>query len=136
MITIFAIPKPFKGHVEVIQGNAIRSWMNLDTSPEVILYADEEGVADFAHKNNLKHVPGVTRNEFNTPLLDDIFKKTQEIASNDIICYVNSDIIFLNDFITTVKEVASRKNKFLTVGKRWNVDIKTPSSSVEAGKAN
>ncbi len=29
MITIFAIPKPFKGHIDVIQRNAIQSWTKL-----------------------------------------------------------------------------------------------------------
>jgi hypothetical protein len=65
----------------------------------------------------------VTRSEFNTPLLNDVFKKTEETASNDILCYANADIIFQEDFINTVKKVASRKRKFLITGKRWNVDV-------------
>ena len=29
MLTIFTIPKPFVGHIGVIQRNAIISWLNL-----------------------------------------------------------------------------------------------------------
>ena len=28
-LTIFAVPKPFEGHIDVIQRNAIRSWQRL-----------------------------------------------------------------------------------------------------------
>ena len=123
MITIFSIPKPFKGHIGIIQRNAIQSWSRLGPNCEIILFGDEEGTASTAAELGIKHVPDVERNEFGTPLLKNMFERAQLLASNDIICYVNADIILMNDFIKAVKRVALRKQKFLMVGQRWNLDI-------------
>ena len=126
MITIFAIPKPFKGHIDVIQRNAIQSWTKLSPLCEVILYGDDEGTAEAAARYGVRARAGHRRNEFGTPLLNGLFEKTQQIASNDLICYVNGDIMLIDDFMKTVTKVAATKKKFLLVGRRWNVDIDEP----------
>jgi len=123
MLTIFAIPKPFKGHIDVIQRNAIQSWTRLRPACEVILYGDDEGTAEAAAQYGVKHIPDVRRNEFGTPLLNSLFEKTQEIAANDLISYVNADIVLVDDFIPSITRVASSRKKFLLVGRRWNVDV-------------
>lgn len=46
MLTIFSYPKPFKGHIDVIQRNAINSWTLLNPKPEIILACDEEGTKE------------------------------------------------------------------------------------------
>lgn len=54
MLTIFAAPKPFYGYIGVIQTNAIQSWLLLRPECEVILFGDEEGMAeelDFIKEN-------------------------------------------------------------------------------------
>ena len=48
MLTLFSTPKPFRGHIAVIQTNAIRSWLELEPACEVILFGDEEGTAEVA----------------------------------------------------------------------------------------
>ena len=48
MLTIFAIPKPFQGHVSIIQRNAIQSWTKLHPDCEVILLGDEPGTGTVA----------------------------------------------------------------------------------------
>jgi hypothetical protein len=48
MLTIFTIPKPFRGHIEVIQRNAIESWLRLRPQCEIILCGDDPGVAEAA----------------------------------------------------------------------------------------
>ena len=126
MITVFAIPKPFKSHIDVIQRNAIQSWTKLSPSCEIILYGDDEGTSEAANQYGVKHIPEVKRNEFGTPLLNSLFEKTQEIAANDLICYVNADIMLVDDFIKAVGRVERAKKKFLLVGRRWNVDIDDP----------
>lgn len=52
MITIFSTPKPFRGHFEIIQRNAIQSWLRLRPGCEIILLGNDEGTAEF----NLRHV--------------------------------------------------------------------------------
>src|SRR6185437_15708730 len=72
------------------------------------------------------HVPVVARNEFGTPLLDDVFGKARQLASSNLLCYVNADIILLNDFMESVDRVSRWRPKFMMVGRRWDVDIREP----------
>ena len=126
MITIFTIPKPFKGHIKTIQTNAIRSWLKLRPSCQVILFGDEEGIAQVAEELGVQHVPDMERNEFGTPLLDYTFRTAHELAQHNILCYVNADIILMSDFVKAIQIVSREKREFLVVGRRWNVDIDEP----------
>ena len=129
MLTIFACPKPFTDpHIATIQRNAITSWTLLRPRPEIILLGGEKGVAEICAELGLRHVPEIARNEFGTPLLSDIFQKGQELATNDILCYVNSDIILMSDFMIAIQTVTSwcRCRQFLVVGRRWDLDLTNP----------
>ncbi|MFQ5804384.1 MAG: hypothetical protein ACE5JQ_15955 [Candidatus Methylomirabilales bacterium] len=126
MITFFAVPKPFRGHIGTIQRNAIGSWTRLSPSCQIILFGDEEGTAEVAQELGVQHVPEVVRNEYCTPVLDDVFGKAQRMASHNIVCYVNCDIILLDDFMTAVEKVSRRKRRFLMVGQCWDVDVSAP----------
>jgi len=121
MMTIFSIPKPFIGHIGVIQRNAIRSWLALRPECEVVLLGDEEGVASCAHDFGVRHLEGVARNEFGTPLLDDAFARVTEAARFPRLCYVNADIILPAAFTRCVQRVALRK--FLMVGQRATIQV-------------
>jgi len=123
VITLFALPKAFRGHFELIQRNAITSWTRLSPKPEIILFGNEDGTADIARQLGLRHVPEVRRSEYGTPMVNDLFEKGQELATRGILCYVNSDILLLSDFVKAVKRVASWRNRFLMVGRRTNLDI-------------
>jgi len=129
MLTIFACPKPFTDpHIAIIQRNAITSWTLLKPKPEIILFADEPGTAEICRELGLRHVPEVARNEYGTPLLNDIFEKAQQMATHDLLCYVNSDIILMSDFAQVVHWISGKyKNEnFLMTGQRWNIQLSTP----------
>lgn len=127
MLTLFSLPKPFYGHIDIIQRNAIRSWLRLMPACEIILFGNDDGVADIAKEFNLRHIPQIARNEHGTPLVSDIFEQAQHLARHDLLCYVNADIIFMHDFLTGIESVVSQFDKqFLMVGQRWNLDIKMP----------
>lgn len=64
MLTIFSCPKPFRGHINIIQRNAIRSWTLLQARPEIILIGNEEGTAEVCKEFGLRHIPDVERNEY------------------------------------------------------------------------
>lgn len=123
MLTIFSIPKPFLGHIDIIQRNAIKSWTLLHPGVEVILFGEEEGVANAARELGVRHEPHVNRNEFGTPLLDSVFDRAQEIARHSTVCYVNCDIVLMNDFCAAASSVATWRNQFLVAGQRWDTDI-------------
>ena len=125
MLTIFATPKAFKGRFDRIQRNAITSWCRLRPRPEVILFGDDPGTAELAAELGLRHEPEVRRNAYNTPLVSDIFIRAQEVASNDLMAYVNSDIILMDDFMKGVTSVADQLDgqPFLGVGRKTNFEI-------------
>src|SRR6185312_11249297 len=126
MLTIFATPKPFAGHIALIQRNAIRSWTLLRPACDIVLMGNEEGVAETAAEFGVRYIPDVARNTFGTPIVSDLFKKAQETSSRNLFCYVNSDIILTSDFIQAVQRVVHQKSRFLLVGHRWNFDLKEP----------
>ncbi len=121
MLTIFAIPKPFRGHFGIIQRNAIQSWVLLRPKCEVILLGDEKGTAEIASELGTRHIPEVERNEYGTPLVSSVFNIAQDNANYEIMCYVNADIILMSDFIKAVQRVT--KSRFLMVGQRWDVEL-------------
>ncbi len=124
MLTIFTIPKPFRGHFAVIQRNAVRSWTLLRPAGEIILFGNDEGTAEVAAEFGIRHVPDVARNEYGTPLVSDLFEQAQRLATHDLLCYVNADIILMSDFPAAVQRIPFRR--FLMAGRRWDVDLTRP----------
>lgn len=123
-LTLFSCPKPFKDpHTDVIQRNAISSWRLLRPKPEIILFGQEEGVAQICREWNLRHVPGLVRNKFGTPLFSDFFEKAQQAAAFDWMCHVNTDILLMSDFMQAVEAVRKWRNRFLATGIRCNLDM-------------
>lgn len=123
MLTIFTIPKSFNGIDDIHQRNAIQSWLAIRPECEIILCGNDQGVAEAAKEYGVVHIPDIPVNEFGTPYLDIAFQQAQEIAKNDLICYVNADIIFPPNMVKTILMIPFRK--FLAVGKRFNLDMKT-----------
>jgi hypothetical protein len=128
MLTLFTTPKPFVGHIGQIQRNAIRSWTLLAPECEVILFGDEPGAAATAAEFGIRHVPQLRRNQFGTPLLDDLFAQAKQLASHDVLAYVNADIILMKDFLEAVRQVAGCRKRFFMVGQRRNIDVNEPLS--------
>lgn len=119
-LTFFALPKPFRGHVGVIQRNAVRSWAAL-TAGQVILGGDDEGIAEMAAEVGARHLPDIRRNEFGTPFLDDAFRQASAAATGRFLCYVNSDILFLDHPLAVLPRLPG--GNFLLVGRRTDLDL-------------
>lgn len=126
MLTIFAVPKAFKGHFGMIQRNAVKSWTLLRPAPEIILFGKDEGTADCAREFGLRYEPEIAINQYGTPLLNDLFRRAEFASSSPWICYVNADILLLSNFMDAFKQVSQRLQKFLLVSQRINLDIREP----------
>ena len=124
MLTLFTIPKPFRGHIAVIQRNAIQSWTLLRPACEIILLGNDEGTAEAAVEFGVRHIPDIAHNDYGTPLVNDLFEKAKHLATYDLLCYINADIILMSDFIRAAKQVAYLRQWFLMVGQRWDVALK------------
>src|SRR5580704_3498020 len=125
-ITSCAVAKPFKGHIGVIQRNAITSWTKLEPKPEIILFGTEEGSAETARELGILHVPEVARNRHGTPLLADILAAGEKHGRGEVFAYVNADIILPPELTVGVEKVRQRFGEFLAVGRRTNLDVREP----------
>jgi hypothetical protein len=123
MITIFSIPKPFEGHIEVIQRNAIGSWTQLK-SLDVLLVGDEDGVEEAAEEFGCRHEPEIERTEHGTPLVSSAFATARATSAHSLLGYANADIVLLSDFVRAIARV--RMSRFLLAGQRWNTEIADP----------
>lgn len=126
-LAIFTAPKPFTNpHIAMIQRNAILNWKALGDQVEVFLVGDEPGIKEVAAEYKVKHLPDVLRNSFGTPRVDSIFDLVRNSSAAALLCYVNADILFLPDLLTTIDLLVESEKDFLAVGQRWDIDIKSP----------
>jgi hypothetical protein len=132
MLTIFTTAKPFRGHSGIIQRNALQSWKVLHRDIEVILFGNDEGAAEVAEEFGLRHEAHVERNQWGTKRLDCMFARAQAIARHEILCYINCDIILMQDFCRAVERVRAMHREFLMVGRRWDTDVTEPLAFTRA----
>ncbi len=123
LLTIFAIPKSFAGHIGTIQQNAIKSWTRLEPTPQIILLGDDYGVAELAREIGAIHCPAVEKSSYGTPLLKSVFSSAANLAKGKFMAYVNSDIILLNDFMPTLKSASESFSNFVLIGQRCDLDL-------------
>ena len=126
MITFFSTPKPFRGHIGIIQRNAIRSWKLAHPDAEVILFGDEEGAAETARELGARHETEVDRNSLGTPLLSSLFDRADRLARHDRLCFLNADILLTDDFLAACSQLSKIYERSLMVGRRCDVDITEP----------
>lgn len=124
MLTIFSVPKPFAGQTGIIQRNAIQSWLRLDPACEIMLCGNESGIEETAMAFGTKWIPSIACNEYGTPLLDSVFDQVEQKASHRLLCYLNTDVILLSDFLKAVRHLRFRR--FVMVGQRWDLEIIHP----------
>jgi hypothetical protein len=122
MLTVFTIPKAFKGHIKTIQLNAIGSWLRLKPPCEVLLFGNEDGTAEAASQLGVKHIPEIECSDYGTPLISCAFRLAQKLSTRDLFCYVNADVILVSDFVSSLSQVEEKP--FLVVGRRWDVNLK------------
>jgi hypothetical protein len=133
-LTVFSIPKGFTDpHVSMIQRNALASWRQLGPEVEVLVMGDDPGVGDAAREHGATHVGDPAKNEFGTPLLDWAFREAAARGSGELLCYVNADIILLDDFLAALKRLPHRD--YLAIGQRWDCDVLAPIDFAADGRA-
>ena len=126
MLTIFSCPKPFKGHIDIIQRNALETWTRLNPKPQILIMGNEEGATEACRSLKVAHIPQVKRNSVGTPLMSSLFHLAQEHATSPYLCYVNGDIILTSSVSTTLEQLIRLQKNFLAVARRWGVDLKQP----------
>lgn len=124
VLTIFSAPKPFTDeHIDLIQRNAIRSWLSLGDDVRVVLVGDEDGMAQVSREYGTEHLRKVAANPKGTPLVSSIFREAQAASGTPLLAYVNADILLLPDFLEAARTVNAQCEKFMLVGQRWDLDV-------------
>ena len=127
-LTLFTAPKPFRGHIGLIQTNAIRSWRSLGAAADVLLVGKEPGLEQAAADLGVRHMDSVARSESGAPSLRSAFEVARRASPSPVLCYVNADILLLDDFLLAVERVTRRLDRFLIVGQRWDLTVSEPLS--------
>jgi hypothetical protein len=127
LLTIFSAPKPFTDpHINVIQRNAIQSWIHLGADVEVFLIGDEPGLAEAAAEYGIPLLKDVRRNESGTPLINSIFDLARRHSRSPYLLFVNGDILLTRDVITAAEQIAAQAKQtrpFLLLGQRWDLEV-------------
>jgi hypothetical protein len=134
-VTFFTAPKAFQGLIGIIQANAIRSWLALRPDVEVLVVGDDAGVREAAVSLSVRHLAGVQLAESGAPSLRSTFEHARRAARTSTLCYLNADIVLLDDFLPAVDLVAQRFDRFLIAGQRWDVKITEPLSMEDGWQA-
>ena len=121
-LTVFTAPKPFTNpHINIIQRNAIQSWMRLK-DVEVLLIGDEAGIRETAEEFGIRNVPDVRRDEKGIPQVDAVMQIGHENSASPLLCYANADMILMPDVVEAARKVSRQARDFLLVGQRWDLD--------------
>jgi hypothetical protein len=134
-LTILAVPKAFEGHFGLIQRNAARSWARLAPKPEIILFGADAGTAEMAAEIGARHVPDIATSPAGAPMLDDLLRRGQQLATRQVVCFVNADIVLTPAWMRAVEQAAAWRSRFLMVGRRWNFDLLEPLDFATPGWA-
>src|SRR5262249_40890732 len=90
-LTILPAPKACHRHNGLIQRNEVASWTKLNPRPDIRFYGTEDGMAECAAELGVGHETEIARNEFGTPMLDDLLARARHFTETPLLCYVNSD---------------------------------------------
>ncbi len=123
-LTIFTAPKPFVDpHIDIIQRNAIQSWLQMGPDVEVLLIGDEAGIAETAAHLDVSHLNGARQNKQGTPLVSSIFQIAREAAQADLLLFANTDILLFPETLDLAEKAKQQAKEFALVGQRYDLDI-------------
>ena len=125
LLTLFSAPKPFTNpHINVIQRNALQSWLHLGPEVQVLLVGQEAGMDEVAAEYGVRLLPEVQRTEGGTPLVSSIFSLARQASDSPFLGYVNGDILLLPDIVEATRQIAAQVNEpFLLIGQRWDLEV-------------
>src|SRR5437588_10450195 len=91
-----------------IQTNSVKSWLALRPTPEIILVGNEDGVSEMCARFGLLHAPKVATTPSGRPIISDVFAQAEARTINELMCYVNADIMLTQTLIEAVVRLRQR----------------------------
>ena len=135
LVTLFSLPKPFEcgsrestlrnSNVDLIQRNAIKSWLQLSPVVDVILIGNEPGIAEAAAELGVRHFPDVKFNTHGTPLINSAFEIARRESISPMLAYCNCDVILTKAFADVIQTLHENENarQFVAIGKRIDLEV-------------
>ena len=123
--TIFTVCTPFtKKDRCLIQRNAIRSWLAIEPTPEILIMGGrEDGINEISNEYGIKVVDVDYVND-GVPAVNSMFNNAKKEAKNDILCFTSCDIIHFQNLTTVINLInESEHNEFLATGRRYDLDV-------------
>ena len=124
-ITLFSIPKAFRGPADRAQRNAVNSWKQLGDNVTIVLVGDDEGVADAAGELGVQHQGNVATNRHGTPLVSSAFQLVHDSSDTPVLVYCNCDVILFEDFRVAIERLlqVAELEQFVAIGRRTDCAI-------------
>ena len=131
LITVFTTMHPSKDPIKMLaQQNVLQAYANLAPLVQGIVFTTSKHWIEHATKLGVKVIQNNALNPHGTPFLHDMYNKAFAATDSYFGMYANGDILFSEDFVTTMCSLKSAidhgiiKERVLLVGKRLNHDLK------------
>jgi hypothetical protein len=122
MLTVFTTPKPFVGHIDIIQRNALESWRVQFPDMPILMIGSETGAAQVADELGITFVPTVERH-LGIPFLSSLFNAALTYSSSNILAFVNTDIILPRGLIEGAEYAYKTHRNFMIIGQRHDIAV-------------
>lgn len=103
-LLIVTTMKPMMDPFIIEQTNAVLSWTKLRLNPTIIVFGDDQGVAEFCAEHQIQNIPIVKKNPQGVVYINEIIKEGyNHMDGYDYIMYINADILLTDDFSDTLE---------------------------------
>tara|TARA_R110000744_G_scaffold85265_2_gene166652 strand:- start:7376 stop:8209 length:834 start_codon:yes stop_codon:yes gene_type:complete len=109
-ITFFTTCKPFNESNVVRQTNTLNNLANINTDKDVVLFSEESEIQakEICDNNSIDFITEFRKSQnTNIPYVDDLFSRVQDLYNSDFYCYINCDMILLDDFVESLTLIHS-----------------------------
>ncbi len=123
MISLFTTTKDFEGEYITIQKNALCNWRSISDEIQIIIIGASNGAKEAANAIKAEYIEDVETSILGTPTIPGLFKTAEKYAHYNILCYVNADILFPDNFSDIINILSNQMGKIMAVGHRWDLKI-------------
>lgn len=109
-------------HMSLVQRNGLSSWCALDPVPDLMVFGDvQPGLMESTRAR--VYPPGELSGRGGVPLITYIIKQGLLVAKHDIVCYVNADIVLMDDFLPAIARCREAFEEYAMIGCRVDVSM-------------
>jgi hypothetical protein len=119
MITFFTTFRNFNQP----ERNAVSSWLALHPSTQVIIFTESVQTDSLLAQPRISIRSDFKKHTCGLPLINSMFEQAAKIAQHPLLCYLNSDIILMPEFISRISPLAKYRKPFLAVSQRIDVEL-------------